>query len=63
MKARFNTDCADGCGERIREGDEIVPAADGDWSHERCPDGVAARPADHGPLCSKCFTYHRGDCA
>lgn len=63
MKAQFRTACADGCGEAIEPDQEIVPAADGGWSHATCPDGVAARPADHGPLCARCFTYHRGECA
>lgn len=58
----YRTVCASGCEHGIEPDDEIRAARDGEgWEHVKCPgedDGV-----DTGPLCSKCFTYHRGECA
>lgn len=62
MKAQFRSVCADGCGEPIEPDQEIVPAADGGWSHEVCPETLAVFLGQHGPLCPRCFTYHRGEC-
>lgn len=60
MKAQFRTVCADGCDEMINPGDEIVSSSEG-WMHERCP-GSPDPVKANGALCSRCFTYHRGEC-
>lgn len=59
--AQYRTACAGGCGAPIEQGQPIVATVDG-WAHTACPDAAAA-PLDHGPLCRRCFTYHRGECA
>lgn len=54
LEAAYDTVCPE-CGERIREGDPILPRPDG-WSHRVCPD--ASGPDDLVAVCPRCFTNH-----
>ena len=47
--ARFPGHCANECGVRIEEGDQIV-FLDGEYAHAVC-----ARAADERPVCPACF--------
>lgn len=60
--AQFPGRCG-ACEERIHEGDLLTYRDDVDGAvHARCPDLVDPLAKPNTPLCSRCFTFHPGEC-
>lgn len=56
IKAQYNGTCAEECGFRIHEGDEIEKGEDGEWRHVGC--APKRSKFDIGPrevVCPDCF--------